>query len=125
MIKGPAEPLLGMAHYVRMRIQRPHRGSYGLCGEPLKHPAPLTLLARPPDHYRDSTSDRPVTPALSSLVVLFLSTRLRRSRHFGWWALLNYTPNEFGLIGLYGIVVSPRAGKPWRERLNAAGERRR
>jgi group II intron reverse transcriptase/maturase len=58
-------------------------------------------------------------------IALFLSKRLRRSRHFGWWALLNYTPNEFGLIGLYGIVVSPRAGKPWRERLNAAGERRR
>src|SRR3954447_16667971 len=58
-------------------------------------------------------------------VARFLSKRHRRSRHFGWWALLTFTPNEFGLIGLYGIVVSPRAGKPWREKSNAVGERRR
>jgi group II intron reverse transcriptase/maturase len=58
-------------------------------------------------------------------VALFISKRHRRSRHFGRWALLHFTPNEFGLISLYGIVVSPRAGKPWRERPNAGGERRR
>jgi group II intron reverse transcriptase/maturase len=58
-------------------------------------------------------------------IALFISKRLRRSRHYGTWALLNYTPDEFGLISLYGIVVSPRAGKPWRERPNAGGERRR
>jgi RNA-directed DNA polymerase len=58
-------------------------------------------------------------------IALFISKRHRRSRHFGTWALLNFTPNEFGLIGLYGIVVSPRAGKPWREKSNAVGERRR
>jgi Group II intron, maturase-specific domain len=58
-------------------------------------------------------------------IALFISKRHRRSRHFGWRALLTFTPNEFGLLGLYGIVVSPRAGKPWREKLNAGGERRR
>jgi hypothetical protein len=58
-------------------------------------------------------------------IALFISKRHRRSRHFGIRALLNFTPNEFGLIGLYGIVVSPRAGKPWREKPNAGGERRR
>ena len=58
-------------------------------------------------------------------IALFLSKRHRRSRSFGWWAMLTFTPNEFGLIGLYGIVVSPRAGKPWREKPNTAGERRR
>jgi len=58
-------------------------------------------------------------------IALFLSKRHRRSRSFGWWALLNFTPNDFGLICLYGIVVSPRAGKPWRDKPNAAGERRR
>jgi RNA-directed DNA polymerase len=26
---------------------------------------------------------------------------------------------------LYGIAVAPRAGKPWREKPNAGGERRR
>jgi Group II intron, maturase-specific domain len=58
-------------------------------------------------------------------IALFISKRHRRSRHFGRWALLHFTPNEFGLIGLYGIVVSPRAGKPWRDKPNTAGERRR
>jgi hypothetical protein len=58
-------------------------------------------------------------------IALFISKRHRRSRAFGWRALLVFTPNEFGLIGLYGIVVSPRAGKPWRDKPNAAGERRR
>ncbi len=58
-------------------------------------------------------------------IALFLSKRHRRSRSFGRWALLNFTPNEFGLIGLYGIVVSPRAGKPWQDKPNTAGERRR
>jgi hypothetical protein len=58
-------------------------------------------------------------------IALFISKRHRRSRHFGMWALLNHTPNEYGLISLYGIVVSPRAGKPWREKPNAGGERRR
>jgi group II intron reverse transcriptase/maturase len=58
-------------------------------------------------------------------IALFIGKRHRRSRSFGRWALLHFTPNEFGLIGLYGIVVSPRAGKPWRDKPNAAGERRR
>lgn len=58
-------------------------------------------------------------------IALFISKRHRRSRQFGWRALLTFTPNEFGLIKLYGIVVSPRAGKPWWERPDAGGERRR
>jgi RNA-directed DNA polymerase len=58
-------------------------------------------------------------------IALWLSKRHRRSRHFGRWALLHFTRNEFGLIRLYGIVVQPRAGKPWRDKPNAGGERRR
>jgi RNA-directed DNA polymerase len=58
-------------------------------------------------------------------IALWLSKRHRRSRRFGRWALMSFTPNEFGLIGLYGIVVQPRAGKPWRDKPNAGGERRR
>jgi group II intron reverse transcriptase/maturase len=58
-------------------------------------------------------------------IALLLSKRHRRSRNFGRWALLHFTPNEFGLIRLYGIVVQPRAGKPWRDKPNAGGERRR
>lgn len=58
-------------------------------------------------------------------LALFISVQHRRSRGFGWRVLTTLSPNEFGLISLYGIVVAPRAGKPWRERPNAGGERRR
>ncbi len=58
-------------------------------------------------------------------IVLFISKRHRRSRHFGWQVMLNASPRELGLVSLYGITVAPRAGKPWRERPNADGERRR
>lgn len=55
----------------------------------------------------------------------FMRRRHRRSMKFGWQVLINSRPVDLGLISLYGITVAPRAGKPWRERLNAAGERRR
>jgi group II intron reverse transcriptase/maturase len=58
-------------------------------------------------------------------LALFVSKKHRRSRRFGWWALAFGSSGEYGLISLYGIVVAPRAGKPWRERPNAGGERRR
>jgi RNA-directed DNA polymerase len=58
-------------------------------------------------------------------LALFISAKYRRSRGFGWRVLTTLSPNELGLISLYGIVVTPRAGKPWRERPNAGGERRR
>jgi RNA-directed DNA polymerase len=58
-------------------------------------------------------------------LALFVSKKHRRSRSFGWRALVALSPDEFGLISLYGITVAPRAGKPWREKLNAGGERRR
>ena len=57
-------------------------------------------------------------------LALFLSRKHRRSRRFGW-GVLKRSPGDLGLISLYGIVVAPRAGKPWRERPNAGGERRR
>jgi RNA-directed DNA polymerase len=58
-------------------------------------------------------------------IVLFISKRHRRSRHFGWQVMLNALPREFGLVSLDGTTVAPRAGKSWRERPNAGGERRR
>jgi RNA-directed DNA polymerase len=58
-------------------------------------------------------------------LALFVSKKHRRSRSFGWRALVALSPDEFGLISLYGITVAPRAGKPWRDRPNAGGERRR
>jgi RNA-directed DNA polymerase len=58
-------------------------------------------------------------------LALFVSKKHRRSRSFGWRALVALSPDEFGLISLYGITVAPRAGKPWRDKPNAGGERRR
>ena len=55
----------------------------------------------------------------------FVSKKHRRSMVFGWWVMTSARPIDLGLISLYGIVVAPRAGKPWRERPNAGGERRR
>ena len=47
-------------------------------------------------------------------LALFISKKHRRSRGFGWRVLIALSPNERGLVSLYGIVVAPRAGKPWR-----------
>ena len=58
-------------------------------------------------------------------LALFVSKKHRRSRHFGWQVMLNAPPPGLRLVSLYGITVAPRAGKPWRERPNAGGERRR
>ena len=58
-------------------------------------------------------------------LALFISKKHRRSRHFGWYVMINSSPGDLGLISLYGITVAPRAGKPWREKPNAGGERRR
>jgi RNA-directed DNA polymerase len=58
-------------------------------------------------------------------LALFVSKKHRRSRSFGWRALVALSPDESGLTSLYGITVAPRAGKPWRDKPNAGGERRR
>jgi RNA-directed DNA polymerase len=58
-------------------------------------------------------------------VAHFISRKHRCSRAFGWWVFAVSSPNRLGLISPYGTVVAPKAGKPWRERPNAAGERRR
>jgi RNA-directed DNA polymerase len=58
-------------------------------------------------------------------LALYVSKRHRRSRAFGWWALLAQEANGVGLIRMYGIVVSPRPFKDWRVKPNAGGERRR
>jgi RNA-directed DNA polymerase len=57
-------------------------------------------------------------------LTLFISKKHRRSRHFGQYVMLN-APPALRLVSLYGITVPPRAGKPWREKPNAGGERRR
>jgi RNA-directed DNA polymerase len=53
----------------------------------------------------------------------FVRARHKRSMGFGWRVLSRSRPVDLGLISLYGI--SPKAGKTWREKPNAGGERRR
>jgi group II intron reverse transcriptase/maturase len=55
----------------------------------------------------------------------FIRKRHRRSRGFGWMVVARLSANQGGLISLNGAVVAPRAFKPWREKPNAGGERRR
>jgi RNA-directed DNA polymerase len=58
-------------------------------------------------------------------LAIFIGKRHKRSRGFGWQVLVRLSPNQCGLISLDGTVVAPRANRPWRERPNAGGERRR
>jgi group II intron reverse transcriptase/maturase len=58
-------------------------------------------------------------------LTLFIGKRHKRGRSFGLSVVAYLSPDQCGLISLHGIVVTPRAGKPWREKPNAGGERRR
>jgi hypothetical protein len=58
-------------------------------------------------------------------LAIFLGKRHERGRRFGLNVVAYASPNQCGLVSLNGIVVTPRAGKPWREKPNAGGERRR
>jgi group II intron reverse transcriptase/maturase len=58
-------------------------------------------------------------------LAIFIGKRHQQSRRFGLRVLTALSPNQCGLISLSGIVIAPRAGKPWRDRPNAGGERRR
>ena len=60
-------------------------------------------------------------------LAIFIGKR-HKSRHpraFGMSMLTYRVANQYGLVSLAGIVVTPRAGRPWRGRPNADGERRR
>jgi RNA-directed DNA polymerase len=53
--------------------------------------------------------------------------RLSKIRRYAQWRLAHFIRRRHrrSMISLYGITVAPRAGKPWREKPNAGGERRR
>ncbi|HEY5853557.1 MAG TPA: hypothetical protein VIW24_05755 [Aldersonia sp.] len=58
-------------------------------------------------------------------MALFIGRRHKRGRGYGW-SVLAYRSTDFcGLYNLTGTVIAPRANKPWREKPNAGGERRR
>jgi group II intron reverse transcriptase/maturase len=58
-------------------------------------------------------------------LTLFIGKRHKRGRGFGMAVVGYLSLDRCGLINLNGIVVAPRANKPWREKPNAGGERRR
>ena len=61
----------------------------------------------------------------SLLLAIFMGKRHKRGQRFGLNVVAYLSPDRCGLIRLSGIVVPPRANKPWREKPHAAGERRR
>ena len=58
-------------------------------------------------------------------LAVFIGKRHKRGRGFGLSVLAYKSADRCGLINLTGIVIAPRANKPWREKPNAGGERRR
>jgi RNA-directed DNA polymerase len=58
-------------------------------------------------------------------LAIFIGKRHKRGRRFGLSVVAYLSPNQCGLISLSGTVVAPRANKPWRDKSNAGGERRR
>ena len=58
-------------------------------------------------------------------LALFIGIRHKRGRRFGLSVVAYKSADQCGLLSLNGIVIAPRANKPWREKPNAGGERRR
>ena len=56
---------------------------------------------------------------------LFIGKRHKHGRGFGLSVLAYKSVDRCGLFSLSGIVIAPRANKPWRGKPNAGGERRR
>ncbi|MFC5670554.1 hypothetical protein [Streptomyces incanus] len=62
---------------------------------------------------------------MTERMAIFIEKRHKRGRRWGLNVIAYRSPNRLGLISLTGTVVAPRAGKPWRDKPHAAGERRR
>jgi group II intron reverse transcriptase/maturase len=58
-------------------------------------------------------------------LAVFIGRRHKCGRGFGWSVLAYKSMDRCGLLSLNGTVIAPRANKPWREKPNTAGERRR
>ncbi|MCV7036890.1 group II intron reverse transcriptase/maturase [Mycobacterium heckeshornense] len=54
-------------------------------------------------------------------IALFVAKRHQRGRSWGFHQIYR-SPADLGLASLNGIIVAPRANKPWRDRPNAGGE---
>jgi group II intron reverse transcriptase/maturase len=58
-------------------------------------------------------------------LAIFVGNRHKHGRAMGMYLIAHPGSDQRGLITVNGIVVAPRAFKPWREKPNAGGERRR
>jgi group II intron reverse transcriptase/maturase len=58
-------------------------------------------------------------------LALFVAKRHQRKAGYGLSVVAYWSPDRLGLLSLNGTIVSPRPNKPWREKPNAGGERRR
>lgn len=58
-------------------------------------------------------------------LALFIGRRHKRGRGYGLSVLTYQSADSCGLYSLNGIIIAPWPNKPWREKPNAAGERRR
>jgi RNA-directed DNA polymerase len=58
-------------------------------------------------------------------LAIFIAKRHKRGRRFGLNVVAYKSPDQYGLTKTTGIVVAPRANKPWQEKPNTGGERRR
>jgi group II intron reverse transcriptase/maturase len=58
-------------------------------------------------------------------LAIFVANRHKKPRSYGWKSVVYLFPNNFGLINLNGNVRAPRPNRPWRVKLNVAGEGRR
>jgi group II intron reverse transcriptase/maturase len=79
-------------------------------------------------YFRYGNSARPFDKIQTYALVrlsLFVAKRHRKPRSYGWLMVAYESPNRIGLINLNGRVVAPRPNRPWREKPNAGGERRR
>lgn len=54
-----------------------------------------------------------------------VAKRHKRPYAYGWSVVAYQSPIQLGLLSLSGNVVAPRPHRPWREKPNAGGERRR
>jgi RNA-directed DNA polymerase len=49
----------------------------------------------------------------------YIGYRHKRGFRYGWHRVMHASPDCMGLLSLNGIVVAPRANKPWRDKPNA------
>src|SRR5207237_8220790 len=47
-------------------------------------------------------------------LAIYMANRHQRSRPWGWWVVARVSPDQVGLIRLYGTIVSPRPNRAWR-----------